>query len=60
VHSWGGPYEENGQIMMEMGSFHGPAEEVTGILDGMVYYGCIRDKFYPASAAPEEKIKKLR
>ena len=59
VHSWGGPYEKNGQIMMEMGSFHGPAEEVTGILDGMVYYGCIRDKFYPASAAPEEKIKAL-
>ena len=53
IHSWSGPEERNGKIVMLMGSHTVPSEEVSGILDGMVYYGCIKDKFYPASQNPE-------
>jgi hypothetical protein len=45
---------------MNMGKHNVPAEDVSGILDGMVYYGCIKDQFYPASEKPEERIKKMR
>jgi len=35
-----------------------PAEDVTGILDGMSYYGCIQYEFHSAAQKPEEQIKK--
>ena len=60
INSWGGPEERNGKIVMNMGKHNVPAEDVSGILDGMVYYGCIKDQFYPASEKPEERIKKMR
>ena len=60
INSWSGPEEMNGKIVMRMGGHNVPAEEVSGILDGMVYYGCIKDKFYPAYEKPEERIKKMR
>ena len=60
INFWGGPEERNGKIVMNMGKHNVPSEEVSGILDGMVYYGCIKDKFYPASQNPEEPIKKMR
>ena len=60
INSWSGPEEMNGKIVMRMGGHNVPAEEVSGILDGMVYYGCIKDKFYPAYEKPEEKIQKMR
>ena len=44
---------------MEMGGQIVPAEDVTGILDGMEYYGCIQDRFYTAEQKPEEKITKM-
>ena len=44
---------------MEMGDQTVPAEDVTGILDGMTYYGCIEDRFYPAEKKPEQKIEKI-
>ena len=53
-----GLMKKNGKIIMCMGGHDVPAEEVTGILDGMVYYGCIKDKFYPAAEKQEEKIIK--
>ena len=50
---------ENDEIVMVMGDQTVPAEDVTGILDGMTYYGCIQDHFYPAEQKPEEKISKV-
>ncbi len=59
IDSWSGPMRENGEIVMEMGGQTVPAEDVTGILDGMTYYGCIEDHFYPAEQKPEQKIQKM-
>jgi hypothetical protein len=59
IHSWGDPEKRNGKIVMRMGKHTVPAEEVPGILDGMFYYGCIKDKFYPVTEKPEEQIKKM-
>ena len=53
------PIRENDQIVMRMGDQTVPAEDVTGILDGMTYYGCIQDRFYPADQKPEQPIKKM-
>jgi hypothetical protein len=53
------PIREDDQIVMRMGDHTVPAEDVTGILDGMTYYGCIQDRFYPADQKPEQKIKKM-
>ena len=55
INSWGDPEKRDGKIVMSMGKHYVPAEEVSGILDGMVYYGCIKDRFYPASEKPEEQ-----
>jgi hypothetical protein len=60
INSWGSLEERNGKIVMCMGRHNIPAEEVSGILDGMIYYGCIKNKFYPASEKPEEQIQKRR
>ena len=54
-----GPMRENDEIVMEMAGQTVPAEDVTGILDGMTYYGCIEDRFYPAEQKPEQKIEKM-
>ena len=43
---------------MHMGKHQVPAEDVTGILDGMKYYGTIRRKFHSAAEKPEQKITK--
>ena len=53
------PMRKDDGIVMEMGDQTIPAEDVTGILDGMTYYGCIRDRFYPAGEKPEQEIKKM-
>ena len=53
------PERKDGGIVMEMGDHTVPAEDVTGILDGMTYYGCIEDRFYPAEQKPEQEIKKM-
>ena len=53
------PERKDGGIVMEMGDHTVPAEDVTGILDGMTYYGCIEDRFYPAEQKPEQKIEKM-
>ena len=53
------PIREDDQIVMRMGDHTVPAEDVTGILDGMTYYGCIQDRFYPADQKPEQQIKKM-
>ena len=60
INFWGGPEEINGKIVMQMGKHIVPAEDVSGILDGMVYYGCIKKRFFPAAQMPEEEIKKIR
>ena len=60
INFWGGPEEINGKIVMYMGEHIVPAEDVSGILDGMVYYGCIKKRFFPAAQMPEEEIKKMR
>ena len=57
IHSWSGPYEKNGSIVMEFGEHTVTAEDATGILDGMVYYGCITDRFYSAAERAETKIE---
>ena len=65
--SWSGPFRKNDEIVMEMGDQTFPAEDVTGILDGMTYYGRIRDHFDPrslpvqsgaAEEKPEQEIEK--
>ena len=53
------PERKDDGIVMEMGEHTVPAEDVTGILDGMTYYGCIEDRFYPAEEKPEQKIEKM-
>lgn len=53
------PERKNDGIVMGMGEHTVPAEDVTGILDGMTYYGCIEDRFYPAEKKPEQKIEKI-
>ena len=58
LNSWGGPEQRNGKIIMHMGKHQVPAEDVTGILDGMKYYGTIRRKFHSAAEKPEQKITK--
>ena len=50
---------ENDEIVMTMAGQTVPSEDVTGILDGMTYYGCIQDHFYPAEQKPEENISKV-
>ena len=57
--SWSGPMRKDDEIVMEMGGQTVPAEDVTGILDGMTYYGCIQDHFYPADEKPEQQIQKM-
>lgn len=59
IDSWSGPYEKDGKIVMDMGKHTVPAEDVTGILDGMEYYGCITYRFfYSSSEKAEHKITK--
>ena len=53
------PERKNDGIVMGMGEHTVPAEDVTGILDGMTYYGCIEDRFYPAEEKPEQEIRKI-
>ena len=53
------PERKDDGIVMEMGDQTVPAEDVTGILDGMTYYGCIQDRFYPAWEKPEQEIQKM-
>lgn len=53
------PERKDDGIVMEIGDHTVPAEDVTGILDGMTYYGCIEDRFYPAEQKPEQKIEKM-
>ena len=53
------PERKDDGIVMEIGEEIVPAEDVTGILDGMTYYGCIQDRFYPAWEKPEQEIKKM-
>ena len=58
IHSWGGPErQQDGKITFSLNLKKIPAEDVSGILDGMVYYGCIRWKFHPAAEMPEEPIQ---
>ena len=60
IDSWSFvPVRKDDGFVMEMGGQIVPAEDVTGILDGMEYYGCIQDRFYTADQKPEEKIKKM-
>lgn len=59
IDMWSGPMREDDGIVMLMADQTVPAEDVTGILDGMTYYGCIEDHFYPAGQKPEEKISKM-
>ena len=59
INTWSAPFRENDEIVMVMGDQTVPAEDVTGILDGMTYYGCIQDRFYPAEKKPEQKIEKV-
>ena len=60
IDSWSFvPMRKDDGFVMEMGGQIVPAEDVTGILDGMEYYGCIQDRFYTAEQKPEEKIKKM-
>ena len=58
LHSWGGPEQRNGKTVMQMGKYQVPAEDVTGLLDGMKYYGTIRRKFHSSAKKPEQKITK--
>lgn len=59
IDTWSGPFRKNDEIVMEMGGQTVPAEDVTGILDGMTYYGRIWDRFYPAEKKTEQKIEKV-
>ena len=59
IDSFSVPMRENDEIVMVMGEQTVPAEDVTGILDDMTYYGCIQDHFYPAEQKPEQEIRKL-
>ena len=60
IDSWSFvPVRKDDGFVMEMGGQTVPAEDVTGILDDMEYYGCIQDRFYPAEQKPEEKITKM-
>ena len=60
IDSWSFvPMRKDDGFVMEMGGQIVHAEDVTGILDGMEYYGCIQDRFYTAEQKPEEKIKKM-
>ena len=56
IDSWSDPYRKNGKVVVRIGKHTVPADDVTGVLDGMTYYGCILNKFYPASQKPETKI----
>ena len=58
IDTWSGPFRKNDEIVMEMGDQTVPAEDVTGIFDGMTYYGCIEDRFYPTDQKPEQQISK--
>lgn len=60
VQSWAGPYRQGDRVFMEMGHHRIAAEDVTGILNDMKYYGCIRDRFYSPAQRPEERIIKSR
>ena len=53
---WAGPVREKGKVVMEIGGHTFPAEEVTGLLDGMTYYGCISTRFRSAAQEPERAI----
>ena len=60
IDSWSFvPQRKDDGFVMDMGGQIVPAEDVTGILDDMTYYGCIEDRFYPAEQKPEEKISKM-
>ena len=57
VTSWPNPVREKGQVVMKFGNRTLPAEEVTGLLDGMTYYGCITTRFRSAAQEPEQAIR---
>ena len=60
IDSWSFvPQRKDDGFVMDMGGQTVPAEDVTGILDDMTYYGCIEDRFYPAEQKPEEQISKM-
>ena len=56
VDWWAGPTRKNGKVVMEIGNRTLPAKEVTGLLDGMTYYGCITTRFRSAAQEPERAI----
>lgn len=56
VDWWAGPTREKGKVVMEIGGHTLPATEVTGLLDGMTYYGCITTRFRSAAQEPERAI----
>ena len=58
INSWSGVEEREGKFFMKMGNINVPAEEVAGILDDMIYFGCITDKFYSAKQKSEVYIEK--
>ena len=57
VDWWAGPTRKNGKVVMEIGNHTLPADEVTGLLDGMTYYGCITTRFRSAAQEPERAIR---
>ena len=54
---WAGPTRKNGKVVMEIGNHTLPAQDVTGLLDGMTYYGCITTRFRSAAQEPERAIR---
>lgn len=59
INSWsGGCMWGNGEVVMRLNDHRVTGEDVSGILDGMTYYGCILTKFHPAAQKPETKIVK--
>ena len=60
ISSWSWPYEKDGKIVISMGENTFTTEDVTGILNAMVYYGCITNKFYSSTEKTESKISESR
>ena len=56
VDWWAGPTRAKGKVVMEIGGHTHPAQDVTGLLDGMTYYGCITTRFRSAAQEPERAI----
>lgn len=58
IRSWSGPHRKNTSIVMSFNDREAEAENVSGVLDKLAYYGCIDTDFHSAAERAERRIER--